>query len=102
MIEVAFHPKLYKIRLIQSHVNFYIKYQAQKQLMTTKDTAELRENPLPLAQLFDLAPDQPVLDWQYLNELPLNFTILSSKCAEANDAKYMKQAVLSIAKPEIS
>ena len=90
MLEVAFHSKLYEIRLIQSHVNFHIKNEAQKQLTTIKDPAEWSKNPLPLAQLFDLIPDQPVLDWQFFNDLPLkiNFTILSSKCAEANTAKY--------------
>ena len=70
MIEVSFHPKLYEIRLFQSHLDFSVKNQAQKELTTAKDTEELGKNPLPLARLFELAPDQPVLDWQYYKELP--------------------------------
>ena len=101
MIKVAFHPKLYEIRLIQSHVDFYIKNHARKQLTTVKDTAELSKNPLPLVQLFDLVTDQAVLVWQYFNELPLkiNFTILSSKCPEANAATYMKYLAASLYLP---
>ena len=48
--------------------------------------------------MFKLAPDQPVLDWQYFNELPLkiDFTILSSKQQKFNEPKYMKYLALSI------
>ena len=101
MIEVSFHPKLYEIRLLQSHINFHVQSQARKELTTAKDTAELNKNPIPLARLFDLAADQPVLDWQYYNELPLkiDFTILSSKQQEFNKPKYMKYLALSIHLP---
>ena len=98
MLELSFHPKLYKIRLLQSHINFHVQGKARKELTTTKDPAELNKNSIPLAKLFDLEPDQHVLDWQYYNELPLriDFTILSSKQQFFNDPKYMKYLALSI------
>ena len=78
MLEVAYLPKLYEIRLIQSHVDHHIKNQARKLLKTIKDPVELCKDPLPLAQQYNLAPDQTVLDWQFYNPLPLKiiFTIL--------------------------
>ena len=98
MLELSFHPKLYETRLLQSHINFHVQSQARKELRTANEPAELTKNPIPLARLFDLAPDQYVLDWQYYNELPLkiDFTILSSKQQDYNDPKYMKYLALSI------